>query len=546
MADKKPLVLGTGGRPEQMQTGDTVGLAVGGTGQVTAYAGKDALTVQGANIASAGTTNLATATGEYVHVTGTTTITALGTAAAGVERVVKFTGVLTLTHNATSLQLPGGASIVTAADDRAIFRSLGSGNWLCVAYVRAALPPGTIPVTDAGGDTTTWPMLATSQTGNLAPTTDAGLTYNATTNSLGATQFVGGLIGNASTATLLANTYTINGTFFNGAASILAPDPDNVIHNGNLNVWQRGVTFAAIAASQTFADRFIYSKVGAVVHTASRDAAVPTVAQSGVFSLYSMKLEVTTADSSIAAGDFSVVCQHVEGYDFQAVAQRDFTLSFWVRASTTGTYCVAFRNSGFDRAFIGTYTVSVANTWEYKSITVPASPTGGTWDYGTGYGLSIFWLQSCGTTYHTTAGAWQTGNYLASSAQVNNTGTVGNTFYLSQVMLVPGITPFPIKYVSYADELQRCQRFLLTYTTQLLGLALNGQALYNYGAMEFPVEMRANPSLVAGATYSVNAGSAGTVAVTSTTSKGIGFTNGSSNWTATAIVQVTCLLTAEL
>lgn len=109
-------------------------IAGGGTGQTTAYAANDALHVKGADIASAGTTNLATATGVYVHVTGTTTITAFGTAAAGVVRVVRFAGALTLTHNATSLILPGGANITTAANDVAVMVSEGSGNWRCVTY----------------------------------------------------------------------------------------------------------------------------------------------------------------------------------------------------------------------------------------------------------------------------------------------------------------------------------------------------------------------------------------------------------------------------
>lgn len=97
------------------------------------------------DIASATTTNLAGATGDYGDVTGTTTITGLGTAPAGVERTVNFTGALTLTHNATSLILPTGANITTAAGDVAMFRSLGSGNWKCVNYIRAS----GVPLTDA-------------------------------------------------------------------------------------------------------------------------------------------------------------------------------------------------------------------------------------------------------------------------------------------------------------------------------------------------------------------------------------------------------------
>ena len=94
---------------------------------------------KGADIASATTTNIGAATGNYVEVTGTTTITGLGTVQAGTERTVRFTGILTLTHNGTSLILPAnGANITTAAGDVATFRSLGSGNWVCTEYTRAS------------------------------------------------------------------------------------------------------------------------------------------------------------------------------------------------------------------------------------------------------------------------------------------------------------------------------------------------------------------------------------------------------------------------
>lgn len=89
---------------------------------------------KGADIASAATTDIGAATGNYVDITGTTTITALGTIQAGTRRIVRFTGALTLTHNATSLILPTGANITTTAGDTAEFVSLGSGNWRCVQY----------------------------------------------------------------------------------------------------------------------------------------------------------------------------------------------------------------------------------------------------------------------------------------------------------------------------------------------------------------------------------------------------------------------------
>lgn len=93
---------------------------------------------RGAAIASAATTDIGAATGNFLHITGTVTITALGTVQAGTRRVVIFDGALILTHNATSLILPTGANITTAAGDAATFESEGAGNWRCVSYSPAS------------------------------------------------------------------------------------------------------------------------------------------------------------------------------------------------------------------------------------------------------------------------------------------------------------------------------------------------------------------------------------------------------------------------
>ncbi|WP_167391374.1 hypothetical protein [Mesorhizobium temperatum] len=97
---------------------------------------------------SAATVNLANATGTIVNITGTVTITALGTVAAGAERVLIFAGILTLTHNSSSLILPTGANITTAAGDVATMRSKGGGNWVCVGYQRANGKPLVVNVDD--------------------------------------------------------------------------------------------------------------------------------------------------------------------------------------------------------------------------------------------------------------------------------------------------------------------------------------------------------------------------------------------------------------
>jgi hypothetical protein len=102
---------------------------------------------------------------DFYFITGTTTITSFTEKTAGVRRAVKFSGVLTLTHNATSLILPGEVNITTAANDRVEFISLGSGNWICSNYQRAN---GTALVASSGGGLT----LISSQSASSSSTID--------------------------------------------------------------------------------------------------------------------------------------------------------------------------------------------------------------------------------------------------------------------------------------------------------------------------------------------------------------------------------------
>ena len=137
-------------------------IGVGGTGASTAVGAADNFSTKGSNVASAATTDIGAASGRFVHITGTTTITGLGTKTAGVVRVLTFDDALILTHHSTSLILPAGANITTAAGDSAVMVSEGSGNWRCVAYQRANGTAIALP-TDP------------SITGNLTQTsTDAG------------------------------------------------------------------------------------------------------------------------------------------------------------------------------------------------------------------------------------------------------------------------------------------------------------------------------------------------------------------------------------
>ncbi|RVB00504.1 hypothetical protein EN912_18565, partial [Mesorhizobium sp. M7A.F.Ca.CA.004.02.1.1] len=153
-------------------------LTAGGSGAATAVGGSDNFNAAGTNMASAATVNLANATGVAVTVTGTVAITAFGTVAAGAERVLTFAGILTLTHNATSLILPGAANITTAAGDVMTLRSLGSGNWACVGYQRANGGPVTIPA----GTSISGPALVLEQSTTPAPTTEGRIQWDTDDN----------------------------------------------------------------------------------------------------------------------------------------------------------------------------------------------------------------------------------------------------------------------------------------------------------------------------------------------------------------------------
>lgn len=202
----------------------------------------------------------------------------------------------------------------------------------------------------------------------------------------------------------------------------------NYLINGDMRIAQRGTSFTSIASGAYSLDRFVYGKTGAMVHNITQDTDVPTKAQAGYLFQNSLRMTLTTPDTAIAAGDFTVLVQKVEGYNWANLAQKECTLSFWVKATLAGVYSVGLRNSGADQCYVATYTINAANTWEKKVINIAASPSVGTWNYANGTGLEINWVLAAGTTYQTnTLNAWQSGLSVAGTSQVNgvNTGATG-------------------------------------------------------------------------------------------------------------------------
>ena len=245
------------------------------------------------------------------------------------------------------------------------------------------------------------------------------------------------------------------------ATALAARQPSrNVVVNGAMRIAQMGATFAAAASGDYTLDQWRVRKSGAAVATVSRDTDVPTVGAAGRLFAHSLKVDITTADASIGAGDFFAIEQPIEGNNYLALAQRACVLSFWVKAPKTGTYCVYLNNSGRDRSLVGQYVINAANTWERKEITLAASPSGGTWNYGNGVGVYLGFMLSCGSTFQNPAGAWATGEFYGSSNQVNATDDIANDFFLTGVQLEAGSAATEFEAQDIDTVIGRCQRYL--------------------------------------------------------------------------------------
>lgn len=246
----------------------------------------------------------------------------------------------------------------------------------------------------------------------------------------------------------------------NGTNPVYAPFAGkNLIINGDFDIAQRGTSFTSVSHLDYLLDRFFYGKSGGAVHTVIQSQDTPTVAEAGRYIGNSMKIDCTTADTSVAAGDVIFIGQHIEGYNFRALAQKEFTISFWIKATKIGIYCVSIMNSGTDRAYISEITVNSSNTWERKTITIPATPSAGTWNYTNGRGLRFAITLYAGSTYQTTAGSWQNGNYFATSNQVNACDSTSNNVWLASIQIEAGSVATEFEKRSIQQELQLCQRY---------------------------------------------------------------------------------------
>jgi len=172
----------------------------------------------------------------------------------------------------------------------------------------------------------------------------------------------------------------------------------------------------------------------------------------------------STSAYTVGVGEVFAFRQSIEGYNtadlgWGTANAKTVTVSFWIRSSLTGTFGGAIKNNAEDRAYPFSYTISAANTWEQKSITI-AGDTSGTWLTTNGIGISIVYSLGVGSNLSGTAGAWTAGNLFSSTGATSVVGTNGATLYITGVQLEVGSSATSFEYRPYSTELQLCQRYL--------------------------------------------------------------------------------------
>ena len=283
----------------------------------------------------------------------------------------------------------------------------------------------------------------------------------------------------------------------------------NRIINGAMQIDQRNagasVTIGASTATYTL-DRWRAYATQASKMSFQQSTDAPTE--------FVNSLKVTSLSAySVLSSDLFNVTQPIEGYNIAdfgwgTANAKTVTLSFWVKSSLTGTFSGAF-NGQNNRCYAFTYTISSANTWEQKTVTI-AGDTSGTWGTGNSYGIYLTWSLGAGSAYLISANSWQAADIIGATGSNSVVGTSGATFYITGVQLEQNTSATPFERRLYNQELANCQRYYQTSATNLPNL--HG-ASYDTGVwlgnVYFPVIMRSAPTIT-------NTGGTGTVSVIGT------------------------------
>lgn len=303
----------------------------------------------------------------------------------------------------------------------------------------------------------------------------------------------------------------------------------NRIINGGMVIDQRNagasVTLPNGAAGYSFpVDRFGCSRASSATATGQQS----TVAPAGFIN----SLLITNGTGvTVGSTEQGYVFQQIEGLNISDLGwgtanAQTVTISFWVRSSITGTHSGSLFNSAFNRSYPFTYTISAANTWERKSVTV-AGDTSGTWLTTNGRGITLCFNNGSGSTYLGTAGAWAGSGFYGATGSVALNSVTGSTWYVTGVQLEEATTASSFDFRSYGQELALCQRYCYVTSGDPTGMTTRSDG--TGGSAYFPQPMRATPT-ISSASFSMNGGNNGTASPLNTSNRGFGIYNSANNW----------------
>jgi hypothetical protein len=269
----------------------------------------------------------------------------------------------------------------------------------------------------------------------------------------------------------------------------------NRIINGDMRIDQRNAgASVTINSNQYTLDRYQAIQTQAGKYSVQQSTTAPTG--------FTNSMLITSASAySVLSTDEFYFRQSIEGYNvsdlaFGTASAKTVTLSFWVRSSLTGTFGGALKNDAGDRAYPFTYTISSADTWEQKSVTI-AGDTTGTWNTGNGRGLQVIFGLGVGANFSGTAGAWAGANYSSATGATSVVGTSGATLYITGLQFEVGSVATPFERRPFGAELALCQRYYYKIsgtTGETFGSGYNESTTLAASHILFPTQMRTNPT----------------------------------------------------
>jgi hypothetical protein len=305
---------------------------------------------------------------------------------------------------------------------------------------------------------------------------------------------------NASSATANMVTDASGNVSFGGTAAMSSSFLRNRIINGDMRVDQRnaGVEVNPAVNQTYYLDRWIAISSAASKYKIGQNAGAVTPPTG-----YTSYLGLTSLSAyTVGSGEVFAVRHKIEGLNVSDLAwgtasAATVTLSFWVRSSLTGTFGGALTNSASDRSYPFTYTISVANTWEQKTVTI-AGDTSGTWLTTNGIGINVTFSIGASSTVSGTAGAWAAASYASATGATSVVGTSGATFYVTGVQLEVGTVATPFERQIYNVQLAQCQRYYYRVTaagsSRNFGVGYVTSTTLAEAVQPFPVTMRDEPS----------------------------------------------------